>query len=134
MYRGNDILSWTLKAVGVDKGIGFHGIGSSVSKNFVVWKYYPAQSSYPPHWIVKCMLESHVKDSMAMPRSINFTLLLFRSHGKLLSILSIKHQLSLDAFIYNALGKDQHRQRQWSPGTRVETRGKAKKQANTDGV
>lgn len=42
MYRGNDILSWTLKAVGVDKGIGFHGIGSSVSKNFVVWKYYPA--------------------------------------------------------------------------------------------
>lgn len=42
-----------------------------------------------------------------MLRSTNLTLLLLRSHIKFLKILSIKPQLSCDAFICNALGMDE---------------------------
>lgn len=106
MYRGSDTLSWTLKAVGIGKEKGFQGRAFDVSKDLVVWKYISCVSNHPPHWIVKNMLESHIKDQLAMPKSINFTLLLFRSHEKVLRILSRKAWLSFDAFICNVLGKD----------------------------
>lgn len=86
--------------------MGFQGIGSSVSKDPMVWKDHPVQASYPPQRVVKNTPESHIKDPLAMTRSIYFTLLLFRSKEKIFRTLSIKHCLSFDAFICNALGKE----------------------------
>lgn len=86
--------------------MGFQGIGSSVSKDLVVSKYHPGKTSYPPQLVVKSTPESHIKDPLTMTRSIHFTLLLLRSEEKVFRTLSIKHCLSFDACISNALGKE----------------------------